>query len=135
VVENPDAFDDSSQGFCGGLVRPNTMICAALPFHVKSWTGFERLPFNGACPMRNRLTTSPKSPPFWGTAFCVFTSESPVKICRRHAIVRSNVSGILGVMWPVKLRFPDHERLGFIAVSRLKGRVRTGFEGEVAGII
>ena len=35
------------------LVLPNTMICAALPFHVKSWTGFERLPFNGACPLKS----------------------------------------------------------------------------------
>src|SRR5258705_12519515 len=27
------------------FVRPNTMTCAALPFHVKSWTHSERFPF------------------------------------------------------------------------------------------
>ncbi len=93
------------------LVLPNTMICEALPFHVKSWTGFERLPFNGACPMSNRLTTSPKSPPFWRPAFCVFRAESLVEIRPSRSIVCSTVRAVLGVMWPPNLRFPGHERL------------------------
>src|SRR5258706_8851522 len=75
---------------------------------------------------------SGKSRPFWRPAFCVFRAESPVQICRRQAIVRSTVRAILPVMWPLKLGFPGHERLGFIAVSRPKRRIRPGFEGEVA---
>jgi len=69
--------------FATVLVLPNTMICEALPFHVKSWTGFERLPFNGPCPMSNRLTTSPKSPPFSGRPFASSEPKVQSKFDRR----------------------------------------------------
>jgi hypothetical protein len=42
------------------IVRPNTVVCAGLPFHVKSWTRYEHVPFSGACPQKSRMTTSRK---------------------------------------------------------------------------